>query len=98
MPRHVNTFKEGDKIIFTKINSAHKTQTEGYLNEVSQNRVLSHFQYAKRFYQNTVYREQFYESIKYRLELNGFKESYKSSAHNWALQTLFDGDRLKTTF
>ena len=33
-----------------------------------QNRVPSHLQFAKRFYVNTNYREQFHESIRRRLE------------------------------
>ena len=35
---------------------------------VKQNRVLSHFQFAERFYVNTIYCEQFHESIWSRLE------------------------------
>ena len=35
---------------------------------LKQNRVLSHFQFAERFYVNTTYREQFHESIWRRLE------------------------------
>ena len=33
-----------------------------------QNRVLSHFQFAERFYVNTIYCEQFHESTLSRLE------------------------------
>ena len=38
------------------------------LTSVKQNRVLSHFQFAERFYVNTIYCEQFHESIWSRLE------------------------------
>ena len=38
------------------------------LTSVSKNRVLSHFQFAQRFYLNTICREQFHQSISCRLE------------------------------
>ena len=38
------------------------------LTSVKQNRVIIHFQFAERFYVNTIYCEQFHESIWSRLE------------------------------
>ena len=35
------------------------------LDSVKQNRVLSHFQFAQRFYLTIIYCEQFYESLKH---------------------------------
>ena len=37
---------------------------ERSLASVKQNRVLSHFQFAQRFYLNTIYREKFHENIR----------------------------------
>ena len=60
-----------NKLYLTKC-TARTTLNVSYLASVKENRVLSHFQFAQRFYVNTIYREQFYESMWRRLEKHLF--------------------------
>ena len=56
------------QVVETSVTVNDNSPIQDYVNPDDQTQPTFHFQFAERFYVNTIYREQFHESILRRLE------------------------------